>query len=147
MLHGWFASQAENAFGYGEILSRAAMAETLAAAFSITPEFHSWRANVYKHPSFKDVPLYSEPAGAIESLYRRGVLSGCGEGLFCPSNRATEADLVQALRKLRGDRPMPLALEAFLEKRDTSTPLSKAIAAEILYRDSISTVLQEAAGK
>jgi hypothetical protein len=52
-------------------------------------------------PAFPDVPVTSPFCGWVEELARRGVVSGCGGGNFCPAAPATREQMaVFALRTL-----------------------------------------------
>jgi hypothetical protein len=44
-------------------------------------------------PMFVDVPATSPYCKWIEELARRGVVSGCGGGNYCPSNPVTRAQM------------------------------------------------------
>jgi hypothetical protein len=134
-VHGWLTPRDTERFGYGDILSRGEMAEALAMAFSLESSFHEWRENAAQQQRYKDVPLYSRFAGAVEKLVAARVIGDCAgqAGFFCPANPATEAEMVRGIRVLAGPGAVPTAAEAVLAKHDRLIPLSKGVAAEILY--------------
>jgi hypothetical protein len=64
-------------------------------------------------PTFSDVPCSSPFARWIEELARRGVTSGCGTGIFCPTSAVTREQMsVFLLRTLLGSAYNPPACTA-----------------------------------
>lgn len=59
---------------------------------------------------FQDVPPNYWAAAWIEQLYRDGITSGCGPGLFCPNSAVTRAEMAVFLTRARrgpGFQPPP----------------------------------------
>jgi hypothetical protein len=44
-------------------------------------------------PVFTDVPASSPYCPYVEEMYRRGVVSGCGGGNYCPSSPVTRGQM------------------------------------------------------
>jgi S-layer family protein len=85
---------------------------------------------------FSDVPPSSSAAPYIEQLFRDGVTSGCGPGVFCPEALVTRAEMaVFLVRMRRGASVVPPPLTGVFVDVPASHWAARYI--EQLFRDRI----------
>lgn len=91
---GYWSGCSESRFCVEEGLSRAAAASILGRVVKPRAVPYTGR--------FSDVPGDHWAARAIESLAAAGLVSGCGDGRFCPDRLVTRAELASLLSRAAG---------------------------------------------
>ncbi len=74
-------------------------------------------------PVFADVPASSPFCRFVEEMFRRGVVTGCGGGNYCPASPATREQMAVFLLRLRDpslDPPPCVPPNLFLDVPETS---------------------------
>jgi hypothetical protein len=136
--HDWMKTDGKG-FAPGKKLTRAEAAETLAYAFSLTTAPGEYDAPKYTKATFKDVPLYVEASGAVETLHAVGIAMSCKQSmdLFCPDGFFTTDQFIQLVVALNA-RKSPNHVEdtAYLHRDvlgQDDDPVTRGDAAIILY--------------
>jgi len=80
------SSAATDRFGVGQALTREQAAALLCRLGGLD------RDNPPDVPSFEDVPLWRWSYGFVEAAHAAGLITGCGQGRFCPESQVSRAD-------------------------------------------------------
>jgi len=119
---GYFSGCGQGRFCHEDPMSRAQAAAVIAAVVGLDTRAH---AGV-----FGDVPAGHWAAGAIEALYREGIVSGCKAGAFCPGASVSRAQAVVMLAAAFGVEPVePVGAFTDVAPSHWSAPLLEAMKA------------------
>jgi hypothetical protein len=84
------AGVTSDTFAPTQDLKRAAAAVVLVRAFG-------WHTDTTGGPHFSDVPTTNWAYAYVETLYNKGISSGCAAGKYCPDDAASRAQFVTLL--------------------------------------------------
>lgn len=130
-------SQWWSTFGHSALVQPDELVGAPATSIALYLQSEHWRHDQVDGPRFNDVPLYGPYASFIESIAIRGAMSASpgDPHNFRPLAPATEAEMVHALRVLSAGTSAAITPrdDAFFEQFDDGHPLTKGIAARILY--------------
>ncbi len=119
---GWFSGCGEGKFCHEDSMSRAQAAAVIASVLGLAHQPHGG--------IFADVPATHWASGAIEALYREGIISGCKAGEFCPGDTVDRAQAVVMLAAAFNVEPVePTGVFEDLDPGHWAAPLVEAMKA------------------
>jgi hypothetical protein len=124
-------------FGHSALVQPDELVGAPPSSAALYQQSERWRHDQTDGPKFNDVPLYGPYASFIESVAIRGAMlaSPNDPHMFFPLAPATEAELTHALRVLSASTPSAISPQdgASLKQFDDARPLTKGVAAKMLY--------------